>query len=121
MASTWIERVTGSIEHKRHYRQYRARKQGLPANYRASVDALERYLLYFGAIAQGDVLVSMLDDLLDLFEQAAANATPIRAIVGDDPVAFAEDFLHNYADGQWINKERDRLVQAIDRAERDSA
>ena len=42
--------------------------------------------------------------------------TVIRAVVGEDPVAFAEEFLQNYSEGQWINKERARLTEAIDRA-----
>jgi DNA-binding ferritin-like protein (Dps family) len=58
----------------------------------------------------------MLEDLADLFEQSAANGTPIREIVGEDPVEFAETFLQNYSEGQWINKERERLTKAIDRA-----
>ena len=72
--------------------------------------------MYFGAITKGDILVSMLEDLADLFEQSAANGTPIREIVGQDPVEFAETFLQNYSEGQWINKERERLTSAIDRA-----
>jgi DNA-binding ferritin-like protein (Dps family) len=116
MAAGWIEQITGSIEQKRSYRQYKARMARLPANYRTAIDALERYLTYFGAITKGDILVSMLEDLADLFEQSAANGTPIRAVVGEDPVEFAETFLQNYSEGQWINKERKRLISAIDRA-----
>ena len=112
----YLEMVTGSLEQKRNYRAYKARVARLPANYRTAVEALDRYLMYFGAITKGDVLVSMLNDLADLFEQAAADGTPIRAIVGDDPVEFVETFLQNYAEGRWINKERDRLISAIDRA-----
>ena len=41
----------------------------------------------------------MLEDLADLFEQAAADGTPIREIVGEDPVEFAETFLQNYSKG----------------------
>ena len=58
----------------------------------------------------------MLEDLADLFEQSAASGTPIRWIVGDDPVEFAETFVANYSEGQWINKERERLVSTIERA-----
>ncbi len=58
----------------------------------------------------------MLEDLADLFEQGAASGTPIREIVGEDPVEFAEAFLRNYPQGQWIVRERDRLTSAIDRA-----
>jgi DNA-binding ferritin-like protein (Dps family) len=117
MATGWIEKITGSLEQKKQYRQYKARKEQLPANYRTAIDALERYLMYFGSITKGDVLLSMLDDLADLFEQSAANGTPIRAIVGNDPVEFAEEFLRNYTQGQWINKERERLIKAIANAE----
>jgi DNA-binding ferritin-like protein (Dps family) len=111
----------GWIEQKRRYRRYKARVAELPDSYRTAVDALERYLTYFGSISKGDVVVSMLDDLADLFEQAAADRTPIRSIVGDDPVEFAETFVQNYSEGQWINKERERLVAAIDEAANEGA
>ena len=109
----FISKVIGD---KKRWRRYKARKEQLPANYRTAIDALERYLTYFGSITKGDVLVSMLEDLADLFEQSAANGTPIRAIVGEDPVEFAETFIQNYSEGQWINKERERLTNAIERA-----
>ncbi len=96
--------ISKMIGEKRRWRQYKARTKQLPANYRTAVDALERYLMYFGAIAKGDSLLSMLEDLADLFEQSAADGTPIREIVGEDPVEFAETFLQNYPEGQWINR-----------------
>lgn len=114
MAIKWIELVTGSLEQKRQYRQCQARIRALPANYRAAVEALERYLIYAGGIAKGDVLVRMQSDLVDLFEQSAANGTPIRDIFGNDPVEFVETFVANYSDGQWIDKERKRFTDAID-------
>jgi DNA-binding ferritin-like protein (Dps family) len=119
--STLIEKVVGEFGDKVRWREYKARTKQLPDGYRTAIEALERYLIYFGAISKGDVLVTMLDDLADLFEQGAADGTPIRAIVGDDPVEFAEEFLRNYAEGQWINKERARLTDAIARAEAEEA
>jgi DNA-binding ferritin-like protein (Dps family) len=116
MATGWIEKVTGSLEQKKQYRQYKERARQLPAPYRAAIEALERYLMYYGGITDGDDLVSLHVDLLDLFEQSAADETPIREIVGDDPVEFVEAFVRNYAKGQWIGKERERLTKAIDRA-----
>ena len=107
--------ISGMIAEKRRYRRYKLRKERLPADYRTAIDALERYLMYFGAITKGDTLASMLEDLADLFEQSAADGTPIREIVGQDPVEFAEAFLQNYSEGQWINRERERLTNAIDR------
>ena len=116
MAAGWIEKITGSLEQKKQYWEYKARVKQLPENYRTAIEAVERYLTYFGGIADGDTLVSMLDDLASLFEQSAADKIPIRDIFGDDPVEFAEAFLQNYSGGQWINKERARLRATIDRA-----
>ena len=110
--SKFTSKVIGD---KRRWRQYKARTRQLPENYRTAVDAIERYLMYFGA-ADGDSAASMFEDLADLFERAAADGTPIREIVGPDPTEFVESFLQNYANGGWISRERDRLTTAIDRA-----
>ena len=77
--------------------------------------------MYAGSIVKGDVMMQMLEDLGDLIEGAAADGTPIRDIVGDDPVEFADTFIQNYSDGQWINKERKRLTDAIDQSANESA
>lgn len=119
MAAAWIEQITGSFEDKKRWRRYKARKGQLPANYRTAIDAIERYFMYAGAIAKGDVLMQMLEDLADLIEGAAADAIRIRDVVGEDPVDFAEAFIQNYADGQWISKERQKLNNAIRQAEAD--
>jgi DNA-binding ferritin-like protein (Dps family) len=58
----------------------------------------------------------MLEDLADLFEQAAADGTPIREIVGEDPEAFVEAFVQNYPEGRWVTREQERLRNAIARA-----
>jgi DNA-binding ferritin-like protein (Dps family) len=59
----------------------------------------------------------MFVDLADLWERAAADGIPVREIVGDDPVDFAETFVRSYSGKQWIDKERTRLVKAIEDAE----
>lgn len=115
-----FELVTGSLEQKKRYRQYKARVERLPTGYQTAVDALQRYSYYFGhGTAEGGL--SMLEDLIDLFEQAATSGTGVREIVGEDPVEFIETFLRNYPEGQWISRERDRLTSAIDRAETQGA
>jgi DNA-binding ferritin-like protein (Dps family) len=107
--------TTKVIGDKRRWRQYKARTRQLPDNYRAAVDALERYLMYLGP-ADGNSAASMFEDLADLFEQSAADGTPIREVVGEDPVEFIEAFLRNYPEGQWRSRERERLISAIERA-----
>jgi DNA-binding ferritin-like protein (Dps family) len=114
MFSKFISKVIGD---KRRWRKYKARARQLPENYRTAVDAIERYLMYF-VPADGDSAASMFEDLADLFEQAAADGTPIREIVGEDPVEFVEAFVQNYSKGGWVPaRERERLTSAIERAE----
>jgi DNA-binding ferritin-like protein (Dps family) len=110
MFSKFISKVVGE---KGQWREYKARARQLPASYRTAVDALERYLRYFGTGGGGTALY---EDLIDLFEQSAASGTPIREIVGEDPVEFIEAFVRNYPKGQWIIRERERLTKAIERA-----
>ena len=118
MAEKWprraVELVTGSFEQKRRWRQYKARKQRLPETYRAALDAAQRYT-YHSGLADGASVLGMLDDLLDFFEQGAANRTPIRELVGEDPVEFMDGFLRNYRQGDWNAGERRRLSEAIKR------
>lgn len=111
----YLEMVTGPFEDKKRWRQYKARAERLPAPYRTVIDALQRYMLHFGP-GKADSLLAMLEDLVDLFEQSAASGTSIRALVGDDPVEFAEEFLRNYPEGHWIARERERLTNAVERA-----
>jgi DNA-binding ferritin-like protein (Dps family) len=110
--SKFTSKVIGD---KKRWRQYKARKEQLPANYRTAIDAVERYLMYSGR-GDGQSWASMLEDLADLFEQSAANRTPIREIVGEDPVEFVEAFVQNYPEGQWRAREQERLTSAIEGA-----
>ncbi|MFI7642542.1 DUF1048 domain-containing protein [Nonomuraea sp. NPDC049400] len=113
-----LELVTGSLEEKKRWRQYKARVKALPENYRIAVEALERYLMHFGP-ADGAGAMTMYEDLADLFEQSAADGTPIRDLFGDDPIAFVEAFMANYPLGQYRARERNRFTSAIERAARE--
>ncbi|WP_219466294.1 DUF1048 domain-containing protein [Nonomuraea rhizosphaerae] len=111
----YLEIITGSLEEKKRYRQYKARIKRLPENYRTAAEALERYLMHFGP-ADGAGAMTMYEDLADLLEQGAADRTPIRDIFGHDPVEFVEAFMANYPAGQYRARERDRFTSAVARA-----
>jgi DNA-binding ferritin-like protein (Dps family) len=118
MVARWIELATGSLEQKKQYKQYKARVEALPEPYGTVTKALQRYFMIYGGVTDGETSVKMLGDLADLWERAAADGTPVRAIVGDDPVEFAETFAEAYTGKHWIDKERARLTRAIEDAER---
>ncbi|MEV0389839.1 DUF1048 domain-containing protein [Nonomuraea sp. NPDC050643] len=111
----YLEVVTGPLEDKKRWRQYKARVKNLPENYRTAVEALERYLMHFGP-GDGADAASMFEDIADLFERSAADGTPIRDIFGQNPVEFVEAFIQNYSAGSYIRRERERFTNAITRA-----
>lgn len=113
MAVKWIELITGPLEQKKQYRDAKKRLDALPEPYRSVANAQHRYTMYYGGITDGDTLVQIFLDLADLWERAAIDGTPIDAIVGDDPVSFAETYAEAYGGTQWVDKERARLVQAV--------
>lgn len=116
--ANWIEALTGPLEQKKQYRQHKARMDALPEPYSSAAKALHRYFMYYGGVTDGETLVTMFGDLVDLWERAAADGTSVRDIVGTEPVEFAETFVQSYTGAQWIDKERARLIKAIDEAER---
>jgi DNA-binding ferritin-like protein (Dps family) len=112
-----LELVVGSLDDKKRWKQYKARVRALPDGYRESAQAVERYLMHLGTVpSDGARLLAMFDDLAVLFEQAAADGTPVRDIVGEDPVDFVTEFMSNYADGTWIDREQARLKKSMDDA-----
>jgi len=118
MAAKWIETLAGSLEQKKQYRQYKARIEALPEPYGTAAKAFQRYFMYYAGFTDGETLMTMLGDFVELWERAAADGTTVRVIVGEDPVEFAETFAHAYDGTQWIDKERARLTKAIEEAER---
>jgi DNA-binding ferritin-like protein (Dps family) len=118
MASRWIEVVIGSLEQKKQYKQYKARIEALPEPYGTVAKALQRYLMYCGGVTDGETILKMFGDFADLWERAAADGTPVRTIVGENPVEFAETFAEAYSGAHWIDKERARLTKTIEDAER---
>ncbi len=95
---------------KKRWRAYKARVKQLPPNYREAVEGIQRYLMFFGAF-DADSANSLFEDVADLFERAAADGTPIREIVGDDPVEFVDALIRYYRKGRYGAREQQRLMR----------
>ncbi|WP_404290227.1 DUF1048 domain-containing protein [Glutamicibacter arilaitensis] len=118
MSTKWYEVLTGQLQQKKQYKEAKARLDALPEPYRSTANALNRYFLYFGGITDGDTIVQMFIDHADLWERASIDRLPLSEVVGEDPVEFAENFTQSYAGKQWIDKERARLIKAVQDAKR---
>ena len=108
--------IAKMIGPKKRWRAYKARVKELPENYRTAVEAIERYLMHF-VPTDGDSNAAMFEDLADLFEQAVADETPVREIVGEDPVEFVDAIAQNYSEGGYVPaRARKQLTDDIERA-----
>jgi DNA-binding ferritin-like protein (Dps family) len=108
--------IATMIGPKKRWRAYKARVRQLPEDYQLAVDAIERFLMLF-VPTDRDSAESRFEDLVELFEQAAADGTPIREVVGNDPVEFVRIFAANYSDGGYVTpRARKRLVRDVARA-----
>ncbi len=102
MAAKWIELVTGSLEQKKQYRQYKARIEAPPRALRHGAKALQRYFMYFGASRTARRGLRCSTTSPTSGSGPRPTARPMRAIVGEDPVEFAEAFvagLHRQSSG----------------------
>ena len=80
MAAKWIELVTGSLEQKKQYRQFKARLDALPEPYGAAAKALFRYFMYNGGTPEDGAAITMMND----FIVGNVRERPIRDIYHDD-------------------------------------
>ena len=112
---SWIS--SKIIGPKKEWREYKRRVKALPLPYMEAVAGIERYLMHFGGVNDADSITSLFGDVIDIFERAAADNTPIRDIVGEDPVEFADALIRNYQQTGYVAKEQARLRDSITKAE----
>ena len=93
--------------------------QALPVPYRGAAKAFERYFMYNGGITDGDTLVTMLSDFADMWERASIDGTPISELVCCYDMEFSEIYTESYGGVKWIDKERARLIKAVQEAEQE--
>ena len=107
----------GSLEQKKQYRQLKSWLDSLLSPYGGAIRHCSGTSWSTAALRGRSSPHD--DERPRLWERAAVDGTPVRAIVGDDPVEFADSFVQAYVGKRWIDKERERLNKAIDDAERE--
>ena len=109
----------GSLEQKKQYRQHQARIERSSASLRAAAKALERYLMYAGRGRQGrHPRCAMFGDFADLLERPRPRRHPgPRRSSATTRSSSPRRSSRTTPEGAWIDKERERLTEAIDRAD----
>jgi DNA-binding ferritin-like protein (Dps family) len=103
------ETITGS-DLTREWKALEARAEALPADYREAWDKVKVHLFPYGDFT-GRNLMSILDGVLGLLEETAADGQPVHEVLGDDIAGFCAAL----AGGQGARNHRDRWREQLNR------
>lgn len=97
-------------QEKREYREAMARVDVLPEDYRYVYDKIQHYM-WSNVAGDGMDMTVVLADLVDLFEQGAADGKGVLEVTGEDVAAFCEDLLRNAT--TYAGTKQDALNRSI--------
>jgi DNA-binding ferritin-like protein (Dps family) len=103
------ERITGSDLTAR-YKAFETRAEALPADHRAAWDEIKANLVPYSNFS-GRNLMPILDGVLGLLEETAADGQNIREVLGDDIGGFCSAL----AGGDGARSYRDRWREQLNR------
>lgn len=103
------EKITGS-DLTREYKAFETRAEELPTDYRAAWDEIKGHLSPYSDFT-GRNLMPILDGVLGLLEESAADGQTIYQVVGDD----IEGFSAALAGGEGARTYRDRWREQLNR------
>lgn len=86
-----FEKLVGD---KKEYRQMMARAKALPEDYQFVYDRIQKYMWNYAA-GDGYDMMKIHYDLIELFEQGAAEGRAVLDVTGEDVAAFADELLQN--------------------------
>jgi DNA-binding ferritin-like protein (Dps family) len=98
------------LESKREYKAQMARVNALPEDYRFVYKKIQGYMWNFAGGDGMDMLKTQVD-LIDLFEQGAADGKHILDVTGEDVVAFCDDLLRDTR--LWMDNYRNKLNRDV--------
>jgi DNA-binding ferritin-like protein (Dps family) len=87
--SNFLEKIIGDFEGKREWKEMKARAGALPGDYRMAYEEIQKYLWKTSGVTS----LEPFKNLLDLFEESAANGRSVLEITGEDVAAFADELV----------------------------
>lgn len=90
------------LQEKREYKQLEARAKALPEEYGFVYHKIQHYMWNYAAGSGMDMML-VFTDLLDMFEEGAANGKRVLEVTGGDVAAFCDELLRNVKTytGNW--------------------
>ncbi|MDR3072381.1 MAG: DUF1048 domain-containing protein [Clostridiales Family XIII bacterium] len=106
-----FKKIIGVGEEKRIYRSYEARVKKLPREYQIVYREARKYIWNFST----DGLMDVLYDIVELFEQGAAEGKRVLDVTGDDVADFCDGLLSEWRSRTWTGNLRQKLNDKVEK------
>lgn len=108
----FFEKIIGD---KKEYREMMARVKKLPKDYQYVYEKMQKYMWSY-ASGDGYDMLKIQYDLIDLFEEGAADEKPVLDVTGEDVAAFCDELIQNAKTytGKWKNDLNKDIKKKLD-------
>ena len=103
-------------EEKKEYKAYLKRVDAMPDDYKFVFKEIQDYMWTFSDFT-GQKILEALSDLLDMFEEGAANNVDVFTLTGDDVGEFADGIVREVA-STWIEDRKAKWIRKLKSLER---
>ncbi|MBP1947110.1 DUF1048 domain-containing protein [Virgibacillus litoralis] len=110
---SFIEKIIGSLDDKREWREMEARAKTLPSEYFNAYKAIQKYMWTTGGLTDWKESSQIFGGILDLFEEGAADGKKVTELTGEDVAAFCDELVKDTK--TWKDKYRENLNNTIGR------
>ncbi|MBM6621965.1 DUF1048 domain-containing protein [Micrococcaceae bacterium RIT802] len=110
MASDRESMVGRMIREKREWRAHVRRTRALPADYQYTIKQIEKFMWNFASDGQ---MVAVFDEIVELFEDGAAEGRTVLDVTGDDVAGFCQAILAELQAHTWTGKKAEELNRSV--------
>lgn len=108
-----FEKISGSMDDKREWKELEARSQALPSEYHNAYNAIKKYIWTSDSPSDWKDISRIFGGIIDLFEEGAAEGKKVTDLTGEDVAAFCDELVKDSI--TWRDKYRAKLNETIGR------
>lgn len=97
---------------KAEWNKQQARIKAMPADYQIVIGEVQNYFWQFAG-GDGMDMMAGVYDLIDFFEEGAANNVPVLDLVGNDVAEFAENALREMQAKRWTDDVKVKINKRV--------
>lgn len=98
------------VDDKKEYRENMARVAALPEEYQFVFEEMQRYMWSFAG-GNGLDMLKVQYDLIELFEESAAQGRPVLDVTGKDVAGFCDELIQDTE--KWTDSPRKKLNRTM--------